>query len=165
MIAYALMMVLAFMSSVIIFLPSEAILLALASIDKVPPITMLGKTLEVARYSTDFPWLLPFAAAFGSNFGSWLYYLMGKGSLNISDKLRKKIESFDFERLGKGREAVIFVSGVASIPPVSATAIASGMIRFNFARYYAVSFAGKVVRYYLVLLIGRAAVETALKLF
>ena len=133
----------------------------------------VGKTTGIKqlleRYSAPFH----YASAddvFNSD-SSWLLeqwqkaILMGKGSLNISDKLRKKIESFDFERLGKGREAVIFVSGVVSIPPVSATAIASGMIRFNFARYYAVSFAGKVVRYYLVLLIGRAAVETALRLF
>ena len=165
MVAYGLMALLAFVSSVIIFLPSEVVILALANIDKVPPVALFGRELEIARYSTSFPWLLPFAASFGSNFGSWLYYLMGKGSLKISGKLKKKIEGFDFDKLGKSREAVIFLSGVISVPPVSAVSVASGVIRFNFARFYVVLFAAKVVRYYLVLIVGRIAVETALKWF
>ncbi|HOX29156.1 MAG TPA: hypothetical protein PLQ76_08400 [bacterium] len=163
MIAYPLMIVLAFVSSLVIFLPSEIILLVLANIDKTPPVVLFGHELALAKYSTGFPWLLPVAATFGSNFGSCCHYLMGSGSLKLSGKFKEKLEGFNFEKLGKSRDVVIFTSCIMSVPPVSLTALAAGMTKFGLPRYYAISFAGKLIRYYIVLIGGRVAVDTILR--
>lgn len=106
MVAYLLAPVFAFIAAVFFFVPSEVMILVLANMDKVP-LEVFGRTIDVAKYGTDFPWLLPFTAAVGSVAGSCIYYAMGTGTLRISDKLKKKIENFDFERLGRSRDAVV----------------------------------------------------------
>ena len=164
MIAYLLAPILAFISSIIIFLPSEVMILVLGNMDKVP-LHLFGMELNISKYATSFPWLLPVVAALGSNGGSTLYYMMGSGALKMNEKIKKKLASFDFERFGAARDAVVFVSAVTSVPPVSVTAIASGVIKFKFSRYFYVSLAGKILRYYLVLILGRFAIEIALKWF
>jgi len=139
-------------------------ILVLGNMDKVP-MHLFGMELNIAKYATSFPWLLPVVAALGSNGGSSLYYLMGSGTLRLNEKFKKKLESFDFKRFGAARDAVVFVSAVSSIPPVSLTAIASGMIKLNFQRYFYISLAGKIVRYYIVLILGRFAIDLAYKWF
>ncbi len=164
MVAYIIAPALAFVSGIIIFLPSEITLLVLANMNKAP-IHAFGRTLDLTRYGTDFPWLLPVVMAIGSNAGSILYYFMGTGTMRMNEKLKKKIESFDFKRFDRARDAVVFLASVTSLPPVSATAVASGMSRMNFWRYFYISYAGKVVRYYIVLILGHFAISVALKWF
>jgi membrane protein YqaA with SNARE-associated domain len=164
--ACLIMFVLALISSIAIFIPSEVFFLALANMDRIPPIHVYGGfNLDLSQYSTSFPWLLPIAATLGSNFGTTFYYLIGSGALKITGKLKKKLESFDFDRYARTRDAVVFLSSIISVPPISLTSVASGMIRFNFARFYAITFAGKLIRYCAVLILGRFALDLALKLF
>jgi membrane protein YqaA with SNARE-associated domain len=162
MIAYLLAPVFAFISSVVIFLPSEVMLLVLANMDKMP-VHLFGHELHIEKYATSFPWLLPVMMAFGSNGGSAIYFYMGTGALKTSGKLKNKMETFDFTKFERARNAVVFISCVTSIPPVSVTAIASGMTEMKFAKYFYVSLAGKFVRYYLVLILGKFAVDAALR--
>lgn len=164
MIAYLLAPVLAFISCIFFFLPSEVAILALANVGKAN-IVVFGKSVNLAPYGTDFPWLLPFAAAAGSVFGSYVYYLMGSGAMKMSDKLKTKIESFNFEKTGKTREIVVLTSNIISVPPVSVVSVASGIIRFNVPRFFAMSFIGKVIRYYIVIIAGQFAIDSLLKLF
>ncbi len=169
MIAYLIAPVLALISSIFIFLPSELVILILANMNEVKTIPVniaflhINTVIDLSRYGTDFPWLLPFAMALGSNIGSTFYYFMGTGALRVSEKFTDKINSFDFNKLGKTRDTVVFVSGVISVPPVSLTAIASGMIKYRYIRYFIVSFSGKVCRYYLVLIAGQFAIDSLKK--
>lgn len=162
MIAYILAPILAFISSVVFVIPFEVALLVLAGLDKVP-VHMFGKSLDIAKYGTTFPWLLPFVAALGSNAGSIVYYFMGKGAVRINEKLKQKMDSFDMDRFAKASYGFIIVSSLTSIPPVSVVAVAAGFIRMKFANYFTVSFFGKVVRYYLVIILGRFAIDLALR--
>lgn len=161
MIAYILAPIFAFISSIIFVLPSEVALLVLANIGT-DPINVFGKTLDFTKYGTDFPWLLPVVAAGGSILGSYVYYLMGTGALNMSTKVKDKMESFDFDKMGKAREAVILVSNIISVPPVSAVSVASGMIKFNMPKFMLVSFIGKTIRYYIVIIAGHFAIGSLL---
>ncbi len=164
MFAYIIAPVLAFISSIIIFLPSEVILLVLANMDKVP-VHLFGHTLNISKYATSFPWLLPVVMAIGSNGGSTIYYYMGTGALKVSGKLKKKIDEFDFEKFNKARDAVLLLACITSIPPVSAASIASGMTKMKYSKFFYIALAGKIVRYYIVLIVGRFAIELALKWF
>jgi membrane protein YqaA with SNARE-associated domain len=164
MIAYIIAPILAFISSIVMLLPSEVVILVLGNMDKVP-LHLFGVNLNIAKYATGFPWLLPVVMSLGSNGGSTIYYFMGNGTLKLNDKFKKKLESFDFDRFGAARDAVIFVSGAVSVPPVSITSIASGMMKYKFNRFFNILLAGKIVRYYLVLILGRFAIELAVKWF
>lgn len=164
MIAYLLAPLLAFISSVVFVIPFEVILLVLAGLDKVP-VHIFGTNLDLAKYGTDFPWLLPFVAAIGSNLGSIIYYFMGTGAMKMNAKLKAKMESFDMEKFHAARDGILFFSSITSVPPVSLVAVAAGIIRMKFARYFALTYVGKLVRYYLVIILGRFAIEAATKLF
>ncbi len=162
--AYILAPICAFISSVFFFLPSELALLVLANMDMMT-FNIFGTQIDIAQYSTSFPWLLPVVAAAGSVPGSWIYYSMGSGAMKMSVKVKNKIESFDTGRLGNVREAVVLVSNIISVPPVSLTSVASGILKIDLRNFLVVSFIGKVVRYYIVLLVGQFAIDLATKWF
>lgn len=140
-------------------------ILMLANVGNLAPIHKFGVVIDLKPYGTSFPWLLPFAACIGGNFGSVIYYYMGKGSVNLSGKVKKKFEKFDFDKFNRMRDTLVFTSGVMSMPPVSVTAVASGMTKMNLTRYYIIVFAGKLVRFYAVILLGKFALDIALKWF
>lgn len=164
MIAYLLAPFLAFITSVVFFLPFDVILLVLSGLDKVP-VNVWGHHIELAKYGTDFPWLLPVVAALGSNLGTTMYYFMGAGAIKTSARLKRKMESFDMERFRNARDVALIVSSITSIPPIAPTAVAAGIIRMNYARYFYMTYIGKTIRFYIVILIGRSAIEIVTRLF
>ena len=163
--AYVLMLILGITSTTIMFPPSEIALLALANMDQMPPIVISGYTLDVAKYSTSFPWLLPIVAAVSTNIGNSMYYLVGAGAIRMENKVTRKIKDFDINKLGKAKEVVLWTACLFSVPPVTATAFASGVVRYGLWRYHAVTIIPKIIRYYLVLILGRFALTGLLKLF
>ena len=72
--AYIIAPVFAFISSIFFFLPSEVMLLVLANMNKMT-FKVFGTTLDLSKYGTDFPWLLPIVAAVGGVAGSCVYYM------------------------------------------------------------------------------------------
>lgn len=162
--AYILAPLLALFSSVFFIFPFELALIALANMDMMT-FSIFGREVDIARYSTGFPWLLPLAAAPGSVMGSVMYYGMGSGAMKMSRKVKEKIDSVDPARLGNVREAVVLVSNIISVPPVSAVSVASGFLKIDFKNFVVVSLAGKVIRYYAVLLVAHFAIELATRLF
>ena len=145
--------------------PTELALLALANMDQTPPMHILGITINFAKYATNFPWILPIVAAVSTNIGNTCYYLVGAGVLRFENKVIRKIREFDINRLGRAKEVVLCTAALFSIPPVTAAAFASGVVRYGLLRYHAVTIVPKIIRYYLVLLLARFAFKGLLHLF
>lgn len=140
-----------------IFIPNtELVLLALANMDQVPAFHMLGMTVDLSKYSTTSPWMLPVTAAVGSNIANTIWYLAGAGLLKVRSRAIDKIKSFDVNRLGRAREVLLCTAALFSVPPVTPLAFASGVIRYGLLRYHLVTIVPKIIRYYLVMQLGRA---------
>ena len=164
MIAYLLAPVCAFVSAILFVIPSEVMVLALANMDKMT-FEVFGRTVDLTKYGTDFPWLLPFAASAGGVAGSYFYYLMGSGAMKISGKIKQKIDSFDMSKMSNVGAVALLTANIASIPPVSITTVAAGIIKLEPYKFFAASFVGRTIRYYIVILVGKFAVDLALKWF
>jgi membrane protein YqaA with SNARE-associated domain len=80
-------------------------------------------------------------------------YLGGKGVLRLPlggrradlDALRARIERWS------SRDLLVFVSAAVGLPPFFATSILAGTLRFPFARFVVVGFAGRLLRFSLFL--------------
>jgi len=156
---YLLMFILGITSTTIMFPPTEVALVALAGVESVPPITKFGMTLDLARYRADLPWLLPIVAAISTNIGNSMYYLVGAGAIRFDNKVTRKIRDFDINRLGRAKEVALCTAALFSIPPVTAGAFASGVIKYGLLRYHLVTIIPKIIRYYLVFWLGRSFIN------
>jgi membrane protein YqaA with SNARE-associated domain len=142
-----------------LFFPNcEVALLAMANVQQVPVFHVFHWTINLSHYQAHLPFMLAICIAAGSTVGSAVFYLMGTGSVKLSDKVRKKVESFDFSRLETAGTALIFVSAVSSIPPITPLAFAAGVIRYRFWEYAVVSFVGKIIRFTIVVYAGQGVV-------
>ena len=167
--AYLLLFIFGITSTTIMFPPTELALLVLANMDQTKPIVMFGMTFDAAHYGARFPWLLPIVAAVSTNIGNTMWYLIGSGMLNIKNKFFKKyldkVREFDIEKLGRAKEAVLWSACLVSVPPVTAVAFASGVVRYGLVRFHLVTIIPKIIRYYLVLILARYAFKGLLALF
>jgi membrane protein YqaA with SNARE-associated domain len=142
-----------------LFFPNcEVALLAMSNVQQVPAFHIFHWVVNLKHYQAHLPFLLAICMAAGSTIGSALFYLMGTGSVKLSDKVRKKVESFNFSRLETAGTALIFVSAVSSIPPITPLAFAAGVTKYRFWEYAAVSFVGKVIRFSIVVYAGQGVV-------
>jgi membrane protein YqaA with SNARE-associated domain len=141
------------------FLPNcEVALLGMANVQHVPSFHVFHWTINLSHYQAHLPFALAICIAAGSTVGSALFYLMGTGSVKLSDKIKKKVESFNTSRLETAGTALIFVSAVSSVPPITPIAFAAGVVKYRFWEYAVVSFVGKVIRFTIVVYAGQGVV-------
>lgn len=142
----------------------EASLIAVANVERIPDFRLFGQFIDLGAYHAHLPFLLAFATALGSTVGGSLLYLMGRGILKISKRVRKKIDSLDMSKYDKIGAAVIFTASAASIPPVTFLSIAAGIVNYSFLKYFFVSLAGRIVRFSIVVYASESIVKLLLHL-
>ncbi|MFA6447951.1 MAG: VTT domain-containing protein [bacterium] len=164
-IPYLLTFVFGITGSSLFFPNCEITLVAMTNIEQTPPFNFFNLMIDLSHYQARLPFMLAICMAAGSAIGSSAFYLMGTGSMKLSGRVKKKIESFDFSRLERAGAALIFVSAVSSIPPITPLAFAAGVIRYRFWEYVGVSFVGKVIRFTLVVYAGEGLMALIKHLF
>lgn len=89
-------------------------------------------------------------AALGQMIAKALMYLVGKGMIKISirkDESRLQKTLNRLKKVPSRVQLVIFTSAFTGFPPFYLTAVAAGMIRANFSRFFLFSYAGRCLRF------------------
>lgn len=149
--AYLLMFVVGIIGTSIFITNIELSLLALANLKYVPEFKIFSHTIDLSGYQVRYIFLLVLAATAGSTIGSGFYYLIGKASLRLSEKYRKRIERINLSRLEKYGSMLTFTAAAFSIPPFTPLSLAAGFIKFPVRNYIVFSFLGKCLRYFIVI--------------
>ncbi|HOO56046.1 MAG TPA: VTT domain-containing protein [bacterium] len=166
-IPYLIMLIIGFTGSAFWFPNCEISLLAMANVEHVPEFKFLAWQINLANYEAGMLWLLGLMTAVGSTFGSGFLYFMGRGALKVSKKVQAKIEKVDITKFEKLGAAVLFTSSVSSIPPLTPLSFAAGIIKYDMLEYFLVTFAGKLIRFLIVVYASEGMVNfiLGLKLF
>lgn len=98
-------------------------------------------------------WVVALVAAVGQMVAKSFMYLGGRGVFRLPmgkrkedlEKARAKVERW------RSRDLLVFVSAGLGLPPFFAIAILAGTLRFPFVRFLLAGFAGRLVRFSLVL--------------
>jgi membrane protein YqaA with SNARE-associated domain len=110
---------------------------------------------------TPAPLLGPLAvlAALGQMIGKSGMYLAGAGVLALPlGRFQEKLAAAERRvHAWKSRDLLVLVSAFAGIPPLFAMSVLAGTLRFPFARFAAAGFAGRLLRFGLVLAVPQAA--------
>lgn len=138
-----------FVSGVFPLVNAEVFLLAVAAVAPGPP-----------------PWLIVLVAATGQIIAKSLLYLGGAGVIRLPRGKRRE----DIERLRarverwRSKDLLVFVSAATGLPPFFVLSILAGSMRLPFGRFAAAGFAGRIVRFTVVVAVpqvGRWFLEGA----
>jgi membrane protein YqaA with SNARE-associated domain len=98
-------------------------------------------------------WVVALVASLGQMVAKSIMYLGGRGVFRLPmgkrkadlEAVRAKVERW------RSKDLLVFVSAALGLPPFFAIAILAGTLRFPFARFVLAGFAGRLVRFSLVL--------------
>ena len=90
---------------------------------------------------------LSLAAGAGSTIGFVVFYFVGAGSRNISQKLKEKVDAIDVDKFNKSGMVVMAISSLASIPPCTPLSIAAGTLRYSMMKFVVVLFLFRTLKY------------------
>lgn len=136
-------------------------------VSAVLPVANAEVYLVGVALATDVPeWLLALVAAAGQMVGKMLFFLVGRGALDISRLRRRGTATGRWaERVARARGwasrhvwgpvALTFGSAVTGLPPFAVVSVLAGTLRMRWWAFAVSGLAGRYLRFLLILLSPR----------
>lgn len=104
-------------------------------------------------------WVLALVGALGQTVAKSIMYMGGRGIFRLPmgkrkvdlEKARAKVERW------RSKDLLVFVSAGLGLPPFYAIAILAGTMRFPFVRFLVAGFAGRLIRFSVLLAVPQVA--------
>ncbi|MCA9733929.1 MAG: VTT domain-containing protein [Deferribacteres bacterium] len=122
----------------------------------IPIVNAEAIVIGVAAMSEDnIVWQVGFVAALGQMLAKGMLFYAGRGVIKIPmGKYEAKLAEVEekFQKWQGRSDAFIFLSASVGFPPFYVVSILAGMLKLNFARFFASGLAGRFIRFGLLAL-------------
>ena len=131
------------------------------------PIDFILFAVAALSTSLSFVVLAGLVAGIGAGIGEMVGYALGLFGISSAEKfLKKKITGIEEIQLKISKKGMLFVFITALTPfPFDFVGIVSGLIRYNWVKFFIAVTAGRTIRYEIIALAGFFGVETVKKIF